>query len=414
MRLSSSPLAPRPVIRVTRAIAVLLPLGLIALGACGGDATTAPTPSQPVRDASTDVRPDAAPLVDVVEAGPVSVPEAGPDVGADTVDAAPPREAAVEAGSTCLAMPRCDDAPPDPGPKRSWNHTTSGIWAALGGANHRGRDMFYVPGETQWILGKFAYGVSDKDIKGEDVDIYLQRDCAGSWTKLATVKTSEDGDNATVEGVEDKGGQIFYAIPKAHELGLGRHRIHLVVAGDLTTADMIVEVVPRGTPIFVSDVDGTLTTKENEEFGAMLTGATPESNPDSPAALSLLAAKGYRPMYMTARPAFLDARTREFVRHHNYPMGIVHTTLTFTGATGNTAVEYKTQELAMLAGKGLVPTFGFGNKDSDATAYENGKISPKSNRVFFQYTDSAWGGRRIEAYTELLPEFSKLPQVSCP
>ena len=67
----------------------------------------------------------------------------------------------------------------------------------------------------------------------------------------------------------------------------------------------------------------------------------------------------------------------------------------------------------MIADKGLTPSFAFGNTATDADAYENGKINPINHRVFFQFTDAAHGGRRIEAYTELLSEFSALPTV-CP
>jgi hypothetical protein len=36
-------------------------------------------------------------------------------------------------------------------------------------------------------------------------------------------------------------------------------------------------------------------------------------------------------------------------------------------------------------------------RDSDADAYHNGSIEPAAHRIFFQYTDSAWNGRRIES-----------------
>src|SRR5262249_43119129 len=151
----------------------------------------------------------------------------------------------------CPAPPACDAAPPDPGPKRDWNHTLSSVTAALGSPNHRGRDLFLKPGEDQWVIGKFAYGVNDKDIHEEEVDIYLLRGCAGPWEKLVTVKTSNDGDNATVEGVEDSGGRVYYKIPPDKALGLGLHRVRLVVAGDLTATELFLEVVEPGTPIFM-------------------------------------------------------------------------------------------------------------------------------------------------------------------
>ncbi|HET6279394.1 MAG TPA: hypothetical protein VFH73_00450, partial [Polyangia bacterium] len=80
---------------------------------------------------------------------------------------------------------------------------------------------------------------------------------------------------------------------------------------------------------------------------------------------------------------------------------------------GAAAATYKTAALAALAGKGLVPSFSFGNTDTDAQAYESAVVTPLDHRIFFRFTDAMFKGRRIEAYTELLPEFSKLPAV-CP
>jgi hypothetical protein len=117
---------------------------------------------------------------------------------------------------------------------------------------------------------------------------------------------------------------------------------------------------------------------------------------------------------MTARPEFLGKRTRAFLEHHGYPPGIVHTTLNKSGALGGAAVGYKTGELAWLLGKSIPPAWAFGNTDSDAEAYDNGAIQPLDQRIFFQYDDDAFGGRRIEAYTELLPEIDALPAVCQP
>jgi hypothetical protein len=310
----------------------------------------------------------------------------------------------------CPPLPACDSAPPDPGPKRDWNKTSSSV-TALGSPTHRGRDLFLAPGQDQWIIGKFAYfiGVNDKDISEEEVDIYLLRNCQGPWEKLVTVKTTDDGQHPTVEGVEDSGGRVYYKIPPEKALGLGLHRVHMVVAGDLTTTDLYLQVVEPGTPIFVTDVDGTLTTSENVEFVKLLQGTLPDAHVDANKALSALAEKGYRPMYMTARPEFLVERTREFVKARGLPFGLVHTTTTLTGALGGNAVEYKTGELKMLADRGLVPSWVFGNKESDAEAYHNGNVQPVNQRVFYQFTDNAFGGRRIEAYTELLGEIGALP-----
>jgi hypothetical protein len=314
---------------------------------------------------------------------------------------------------TCDPAPACDLAPPDPGAAIEWNHLESSIATTFGDPNHRGRDLFLNPGDSQWIIGKFAYGPTDKDIHDEVVDVWLLRDCT-TWEMLGTALTSDDGDNPTVEGVDDTGGRIFFPIPEAKALGPGMHRVHLVVRGDLSTTDLFIEVVPAGTPVFVSDVDGTLTTSETEEYASLLTGAISPANPGAPEALQTLVDKGYRALYLTARPEWLVGRTREFLDVRGFPRGLVHTTLGLTGALGSDASGFKTDELAMLAAKGMVPEYAFGNTETDAAAYEAGGVDPLDHRVFFQFDDTVYGGRRIESYNDLLSEFEALPPVCQP
>jgi hypothetical protein len=291
---------------------------------------------------------------------------------------------------------------------RGWRHGIRTRAAKLeGSARHRGRDLFLNPGEPQTVIGKFAYGLGDKDLEDEEVDVFVQRDCGSAWEKLGTAITT-DGDHAhaTVEGVEDKGGRIYFEVPEDKALGLGRHRVRLVVAGDGTSADMFIDVVPAKTPIFVSDVDGTLTSSENVEYVKYLTGGLPDTHPSAPEALRDLAAKGYRPFYLTARPEWLTQRTRDFLDARGFPPGVVHTSTTFAGAGfGSSASSFKANELAMLSQKGLVPSYGFGNKQSDVDAYAS--IQPNDHRILYQLGGNI-AGRRIDSFAELLPAFGAL------
>jgi phosphatidate phosphatase PAH1 len=120
-----------------------------------------------------------------------------------------------------------------------------------------------------------------------------------------------------VEGVEDTGGWIYFKIPAEKQLGVGVHRIHMVMRGDLTSAEQIIDVAPPDAPVFVTDIDGRF-------------------------------------------PA---------------------------------------------------PSYAFGNTASDAEAYETANAGPINHRIFYQFDDVAFGGRRIESYTELLEEFKALPSV---
>ncbi|MGK3964258.1 lipin/Ned1/Smp2 family protein [Sorangium sp. So ce1667] len=313
----------------------------------------------------------------------------------------------------CDPPPSCDAAPPDPGEELAWNHPTSYLIAGAGRPSHRGRDLYLTPDDPQWIIGKFAYGITDKDLKGERVDVYLLRGCSGAWERLGSaITTEDDAAHREVEGVVDSGGRVFFEIPAAQRLGPGRHRVHLVVRGDLSSTDLFIEVVPRGAPMFVSDVDGTLTGTETEEFTKLLTGSLPDAHPRAAAAFHRLTAKGYRPMYLTARPEWLVQRTRDFLETYGFPPGIVHTTLDLTGALGQAAADYKITELLQLfSGREIVPAWAFGNTATDAAAYDSAGVMPLTRRVFYQFDDALFGGRRIDDYAELLTEIDALPSL---
>jgi hypothetical protein len=311
--------------------------------------------------------------------------------------------------ASCEPVPACNDVPiPDGGPLLEWEQFGTTAVVLSGAPRHRGRDMFYNPDDAHWAMAKFAYGPTDWDLSQEQVDAYLLRNCEGDWELLGSLFTTDDGDHPTVEGVEDSGGWVFFEMPEP--LPPGRHRVHWVVRGDGSRADTYIEVVEPGTPIILSDIDGTLTTAEWERAVDFLLDTIPEVNEGAPEALQALVDLGYRPMYLTARPEFLGNRTYEFIEARGLPPGIIHTSLSATGALGDAAVELKTGELDALAARGLLPRWVFGNTDSDAEAYDNAGILPLEQRVFFQYEDM-FGGRTIESYTELLPEFAELDPV---
>lgn len=310
----------------------------------------------------------------------------------------------------CVASTCGAPAALDPGKKRGFDHFTSNVISRIpGGDQHRGRDQIYTEGEPQWVIGKFTYSLADKDLEDEEVDVFVERGCKGGWQKLGTTRTGSAGRKA-VDGVNDEGGRVLFQIPKANELPIGRHRVRMVVAGDHTSADALIDVVPDNSDIVVSDVDGTLTTSENAEYPALLTGNLPDANPDAAKVLSTLAAKGYRIVYLTARPEFLTDRTREFLAERGFPLGIVHTTTVLTGALGGAAAEFKSGELQRLKAHGLNIKWAFGNKESDATAYQNASIEPKNQRVFLKLDDPN-GGRRIEKYGDLLSVVTKVDAV---
>lgn len=293
--------------------------------------------------------------------------------------------------------------------KAPFRHTRS-TSKAKSTPNHRGRDQLVLPGEAQWIVAKLAYGTSDKDLEDEDVEIHVQRGCAGSWELLATVRTADGDGVAPVPGFDDGGGRVYFRIPEAQALGVGYHRVRVVVKGDGTFADMAIAVAPKGARVFASDVDGTLTGSEVEELPALLARELPTARPDAAKAFGLLAARGYLPVYLTARSDWLIGRTRAFLQHGGFPEGIVRTMTNRKGGFGSAAAAFKSGELEALAGRGIVVAYGFGNMASDIEAYAQ-RVEPPEHRVFLQLDVPPGRGRRIESYGELLAGFDALAPV---
>jgi hypothetical protein len=341
----------------------------------------------------------------MIDAGPT---DGGRGDAATTGDAGSDASTPME----CAPPPTCNGALPALGPTEDWRHSiATPITTAMGSARHRGRDLVLREGEAQWALAKFAYGAADDDLKDEDVDIWLDRGCTGTWAMLATATTTRDGDHATVEGVEDTGGQVYWEIPSTSALGVGRHRLVFVVRGDHSTAEQFIDVLPLGTRIVVTDVDGTQTSSETAEWGALLTGSGPDARPSGAEVLHQLQARGYHIFYITARPDWLEPRTREWLREYGYPEGSVHTTLSFTGALGGAAETFKTEELAML--EAHLPgslDWAIGNTDTDVAAYVNAGVP--ADRLFAYQYDPGADGTRVDDYGTLLDDAAAEP-IDC-
>ncbi|MDI1446826.1 phosphatidylinositol transfer protein [Polyangium sp. 6x1] len=314
----------------------------------------------------------------------------------------------------CALRPSCDTPFPKQS-KRDFRHHGSSFLSSTQHARHRGRDLFLLPGTPQWVLGKFAYGLSDKDLKDEDIDVYLLRGCGASWEKVGTYRTSEDeGAHPVVHGVADRGGQIFVNLAQVlpgGPLGVGRHRIKMVVAGDGTSADVFLEVLPEGARIAVTDIDGTLTEKEEALVGDVLTGGHSATHPGAAEVMRALSGRGFFLFYLTARPHWLEPRTREWLALRGFPPGIVHTSVTSTGRMGEAAASFKMGELGLLkTATGLAPELAFGNMPSDVAAYASSGI-PKT--FYYKLDDDARGGVKHDDYRTLLPSLGELSAV-CP
>jgi hypothetical protein len=279
---------------------------------------------------------------------------------------------AIDPNAAASAVPdvRCASAP-DAGGPRSFRHFRSKLIAKLGGANHRGIDLIASDeSATQRIAGAISYTLIDKALEDEDVDVFACR--AGAWLRIATARTDDEG-------------HFAFALAGAARLPVGMRDMFVSVAGDRTGARFLAYVAPEGTPLLVSDVDGTLTSSENAFFQTILLGREPGERAGAPAAFAAALAKGYQPIYVTARGSQYTTATRDWLAHKGFPRGPVRLAPTFITLPGGDTVDYKTRTISALAEAGLEVAAGIGNRASDVSAYANTGVA--AERIFIELPD---------------------------
>jgi phosphatidate phosphatase PAH1 len=314
--------------------------------------------------------------------------------------------------SSCQLAPNCkQDLPKLPKPQ-GFSTIYKKTIAKLGNPNHRALDVMAVAGTEVTLHAKFTYGLFDNDLKEEPVDIYLSSNCTSALKKIGTVETSIDDQNPSADNVKDSGGRIFSKLSDfgIRNLPVGRHRIVFVVPADNSTTDMYVNVISPNSEIVLTDIDGTLTTSEMAAAVEII-GIQPPAHKGAAEMMQTLYAKGHAIFYLTARPEWLMPHTRAWLKAKGFPPGTIHTTTKSLGAQGEAASEFKIAEIAELkAHTGIVPSYAFGNKESDVKAFGDGDIASKTS-YFFKLKGDAKGGVVHSDYTQLAKKFKSLPTV---
>jgi phosphatidate phosphatase PAH1 len=258
---------------------------------------------------------------------------------------------------------RCAGAP-STGGALGFHLRRNAIVAKLARPDHRGFDLIATTDQPQVLAGRLAYGVIDKDLEHEDVDLF---GCiAGQWLPLGTTRTNEDG---------------TFALPLVGDarLPVGLRDVYASVVGDRSGVRFLAYVAPAGRPLVVSDVDGTLTASENAFAKAIFTGRSIDAQPGAAATLRDVAARGYQVVYVTARPDRFTDATRAWLANHGFPRGPVRLADAWFVRPGASTVAYKSRVFAALE-KSFPIAAGVGNRRSDVTAYGNAGIA--SDRIF--------------------------------
>ncbi len=163
-------------------------------------------------------------------------------------------------------------------------------------------------------------------------------------------------------------------MPVAADLfpGPGVYDVRMQVLGDQSTVSSEVWVLPRGTHIAVTDIDGTLTASDAELFRQVLDGShVPVAYPDAVALTTAHAERGHAVVYLTGRPYLLSQKSRDWLSDLGFASGLLRNTdstselLPTESGVGN----FKKAFLTRLLDAGYLIDLAYGNASTDIYAY---------------------------------------------
>ncbi len=251
-----------------------------------------------------------------------------------------------------------------PAATESWRHSTlTPLTLAAGDPNHSAQDVIVKPGAERNLVAKFTYGTISKDLEDEDVRIWID-DCAG-WSELGDFTTNSDG-------------RITAAVPAA--LAIGVYEARFQVLGDASMTTSFLWILPAGTHLVLTDIDGTMTASDSELFEQMLDGS--HVPVPYPAAVELIEAHADRrwvPVFLTGRPYWLQPRTRDWLADLDFPAGPLHVTDSNSEAlpVESGVGAFKRAWIEGLLDEGYLIDFAYGNAATDVYAYLEAGLPPE-------------------------------------
>ena len=261
---------------------------------------------------------------------------------------------------------------PEPGERVKWRHGGSAATATLvGDSHHSANDPIINPGQDAVIKGKFAYGTISKDLQDEQISLWLRMAPCGPWRNVA-------------QGLTDSDGRLDIPVRRDLVPSPGAYPFQLIVRGDLTRAHGTIYVLPRNTQVVIFDVDGTLTTGDDEVVMQITFGSDPEVRPGASAVVSRWVEAGYLPVYITGRPYPLRGSTASWLYRYQFPPGPLITTDLFgQSVPGEGGVgQFKSAILGGLRDDaGLDIVAAYGNASTDVCAYSEAGIDPSQTFI---------------------------------
>jgi hypothetical protein len=293
----------------------------------------------------------------------------------------------------------CEDPFPDV-EREDWRHRfLSPLTTSQGDPNHRVRDLILAEGERSLLRAHFTYGVVDKDLEDEDVEVFFQR-CPG-WESWGVYRTDSDG-------------VIYVEVPG--DLPAGDYRVRLVVKGDGSTADGIIAVWRPGVQAVITDVDGTLTTSDFQVLSDLVLGEDARMYEGADEVMRAWVDKGYRVVYLTGRPQYINRYTREWLSAHGLPKGPLQLTEEAGDVLPSDAGVRAFKAAFLLEQRefvGVEWTVAYGNATTDIGAYADAGI-PREDTYIIGPHAGEQETQAVSSYPENLPLLPSYPDAVQP
>ncbi|STX29661.1 Uncharacterized protein involved in plasmid maintenance [Legionella beliardensis] len=238
---------------------------------------------------------------------------------------------------------------------KKFKHHNNVILSAFFKPHHVIHDLVVTDQDAINIHAKFDYDwVLHKDLEDEYVHAYYFADGTEQWVYLGKYLTNKNGD-------------VF--IPLKDKLKVGDYLMRMVVEGDGSTVDGFISIINPDHEAIVFDIDGTLTLSDFEIVKDYLSIATALPYYYAAEVLEDYSQKGYELIFLTARPYWMAAMSRDWLKnvlfHDAWPLKTRNSLLMREGTAA-----YKANYLKeLIREKHLKIIRAYGNAMTDIEAY---------------------------------------------
>lgn len=252
-------------------------------------------------------------------------------------------------------------APPFPTPAlKKFRHVRNVYLSSFFEPWHSIQDKVIQLKQPVLVEARFDYSwLLHKDLEDEYVLIYIFKPSLNQWEYLTRQRTNQEG-------------KISIELPGQEA---GEYLVRMVVEGDGSFADGFISVLPALHEAIVFDIDGTLTISDFEMVKDYLELGRAEPYYFAKEMLETYRDKGYTLIFLTARPYWMTAISREWLElvlnQGPWPLSVRQETLPLPidYQTVGTA-EYKAAYLKELIIKQKVKIIrAYGNALTDIQAY---------------------------------------------